>query len=216
MAADAACRACLPCLQPDCVASSADVDQMIADDYCNICFTEGLGAAPCVQLKCKHIFHEHCIKKKMAASWPGARMTFDFMNCSLCKASMEHAALASVLAPAAALRASVEGMAAQRLKHEGLQKDPLIVSRFKGDALAFAMDRFAYYPCFKCKKPYFGGMRACGDAAAANAAAAAGGGVSKKRSRDGPREGGADPLKSFASNAQKLGGAVGGAGTAPL
>ena len=23
------------------------------------------------------------------------------------------------------------------------------------------MNRFAYYPCFKCKKPYFGGQQRC-------------------------------------------------------
>lgn len=25
----------------------------------------------------------------------------------------------------------------------------------------YAMKRFCYYPCYKCKKPYFGGERSC-------------------------------------------------------
>ena len=29
------------------------------------------------------------------------------------------------------------------------------------DPLEYAMDRYNYYLCFRCKKPYFGGERAC-------------------------------------------------------
>ena len=25
----------------------------------------------------------------------------------------------------------------------------------------YAIDRFAYYECFRCKKPYFGGKKEC-------------------------------------------------------
>ena len=33
--------------------------------------------------------------------------------------------------------------------------------RFYGDLAGWAMDRYAYYECFKCKDPYYGGEHAC-------------------------------------------------------
>ncbi len=47
---------CLPCLHPDCVAENPDATRgKIGDDYCSICYTEGLSAAPSVMTKCGHI-----------------------------------------------------------------------------------------------------------------------------------------------------------------
>ena len=48
---------------------------------------------------------------------------------------------------------------------EKKDKDPEIVEeggQFFGRPLDFAMDKYNYYMCFKCQKPYFGGERACG------------------------------------------------------
>ena len=48
---------------------------------------------------------------------------------------------------------------------EKKDKDPEIVEeggQFFGRGLDFAMDKYNYYMCFKCQKPYFGGERACG------------------------------------------------------
>jgi hypothetical protein len=36
-----------------------------------------------------------------------------------------------------------------------------IILRFKKQPLEFALHNFAYYQCWDCKKPYFGGMRRC-------------------------------------------------------
>ena len=52
---------------------------------------------------------------------------------------------------------------------EKKDKDPEIVEEggpFFGRPLDFAMDKYNYYMCFKCQKPYFGGERACGGSAA--------------------------------------------------
>lgn len=59
--------------------------------------------------------------------------------------------LADLLDPIKELKAVVEKKAAMRAEYEGV--DP-----------AEAMKKFAYYPCFKCGKPYFGGAKACGAA----------------------------------------------------
>jgi hypothetical protein len=40
-------------------------------------------------------------------------------------------------------------------------KDEKIVSAFGGDAKAYALKIYAYFECFKCHEPYFGGMKDC-------------------------------------------------------
>jgi E3 ubiquitin-protein ligase MYCBP2 len=60
-------KGCLPCLNPDCVPSNAA--HGTADDFCNICFTEVLSAAPCIRLQCGHIFHDHCVRVSAVPSW---------------------------------------------------------------------------------------------------------------------------------------------------
>lgn len=174
---------CLPCLHADCVAARGG--SMTRDDYCNICWTEGLGAAPCIQLGCGHIVHKACAEKSLAGRWPGIRISFGFMGCPLCKVPMSHWSLAPVLGPVERLRKQVEEMAAARLRAEGMEKDALVASRFGGDKLKYAMDALAYYVCSKpaCGKPFFGGRRVCGEAPAGgggvgaqgNGAAAVGG-----------------------------------------
>ena len=58
-------------------------------------------------------------------------------------------------------------MADLRGKHEGLDKHKdLARPEWKGKPLVeFYMYKMAYYTCFKCKKPYFGGMKDCEAAA---------------------------------------------------
>ena len=59
-------------------------------------------------------------------------------------------------------------MALERAKIEGLDKHERLKDpndRFFGKLGEYAMFKCAYYPCFKCKKPYFGGMNDCGDEA---------------------------------------------------
>jgi E3 ubiquitin-protein ligase MYCBP2 len=145
-----------------------------ADDYCTICYVEGLSAAPSVQLMCGHVLHLHCVLQKVNGSWSGARITFGFLNCPQCQALMQHPMLTrdTTFSTALKLKTSLEGKALQRLKFENLHKAPEIVKpggQFFQSPLAYAMHRFAYYPCFKCNKPYFGGMRACGAPAAVGA-----------------------------------------------
>ena len=79
-------RVCMPCLHPDCVSNNQDATLGAhGDEYCNICYTEGLGQAPCVQLECKHIYHYECILTKVKGKWPGPRIVFSFLDCPACK-----------------------------------------------------------------------------------------------------------------------------------
>lgn len=51
-----------------------------------------------------------------------------------------------------------------RLEYEGLHKSEAITTpgvRFYNDPAGYAMNRYAYYVCYKCKKAYFGGEARC-------------------------------------------------------
>ena len=75
------------------------------DDVCVICFTDRLGAAPCIQvsskaigkaektlnfqLECGHLFHYNCLKTVLTNRWNGPRIQFRFMNCPLCNRQVD-------------------------------------------------------------------------------------------------------------------------------
>jgi len=164
-------KECLPCLKADCpshVSSGLEEDD---DSYCTICYTEGLGQAPTIRLGCGHYYHFECITSKLSRGWPGARITFGFLNCPLCKQEMAHPALTQLMAPLIALKLDIRKRATARLTFEGLDKDEAFTSptgRYYGRKEDYAMDRFAYYKCFKCQVPYFGGRRQCEEVAMAN------------------------------------------------
>ena len=162
-------RHCLPCLHDGCERHRADGPTR--DEFCNICYSETLAQAPCVQLKCGHTFHLACVKTKLEKRWPTPRVTFHFMSCPLCNAQIEHPALLPTLSPLLQLRAQVQQKANDRLTFEGNQNDAPLQrgGKYEGRPSEYAMDLYAYYVCHKCHTPYFGGRRQCEEAAAAGA-----------------------------------------------
>jgi len=150
---------CLPCLEPECVQKGGEEVQK-STDLCCICYVEDLSSAPCIRLNCSHVFHYECCCKKIENSWSGSRITFGFLDCALCKARMEHPALYEVLNPWLELFDQVQEKALQRLRMETLDELPYADH---SDPAAYAMQRFSFYVCFKCRKPYFGGdKQLCG------------------------------------------------------
>ena len=158
---------CLPCLDPACVEKNPDITKgKTGDDYC-FCFVEGLAQAPSVQLKCGHLFHIHCILKRIKGRWPGPRIVFNFLDCPECKQRIEapHCpALHSELTEAWKIEEEVIKKSVERAKFEGLDKEPRL--KLAGDIYynniqGYALYKLAYYQCFKCKVPYFGGMKDC-------------------------------------------------------
>lgn len=84
--------------------------------------------------------------------------------------SIAHPTLKPITDPLLELRAVLRGKALMRLKYEGKDKAPELSnpdSRWYNDPEGYAEDLFAYYMCFKCKKPYYGGERVCGEAGGA-------------------------------------------------
>nr|CAD7199865.1 unnamed protein product [Timema douglasi] len=149
---------CLPCLH----GCSADPNlKQDADDMCMICFTEALSCAPAIQLKCGHVFHQHCCKCVLMKRWAGPRITFAFSQCPICKSDINHPVLVELLAPVKDLYEDMRRKALMRLEYEGLHKAEAITSpgaRFYNDPASYAMDRYAYYVCYKCNKYSSSGM----------------------------------------------------------
>ncbi|XP_026474963.1 E3 ubiquitin-protein ligase highwire-like [Ctenocephalides felis] len=137
------------------------------EDMCMICFTENLSCAPSLQLACGHVFHAHCCRNILSNRWPGPRITFAFSQCPICKADIVHEYLEDLITPIRELYADVKRKGLMRLKYEGLLDPetetlkPSVASRYKGDATAYAMERYAYYVCYKCNKAYYGGEARC-------------------------------------------------------
>lgn len=153
-------KQCPPCFHPDCVSNGYSTHE----DFCSICWTEEWAAAPCVQLNCKHVIHYHCLMQKLEKRWPAARVVFNYMTCGECKQPIKHPELRKSLYQHESLKSHVEKMAIKQLKREGLGNDKRLHEKggkYYNNMELFAMDRLAYYICFKCKKPYYGGMRKC-------------------------------------------------------
>ncbi|KAJ8916893.1 hypothetical protein NQ315_013361, partial [Exocentrus adspersus] len=152
---------CLPCL----LGCSNDTSlKQDSDDMCMICFTEALSCAPAIQLQCGHVFHSHCCKTVLLKRWAGPRITFSFLLCPICKVEMYHESLEELLTPVKDLYKDVRRKALMRLEYEGLNvTDDIVTSstRFSNDPASYAMDRYAYYVCYKCNKAYYGGDARC-------------------------------------------------------
>jgi len=167
---------CLPCLEPDClenynltVSKNMQVyDGYTADDLCGLCYISGLGDQPSIMLGCRHIFHVGCILKRIKIRWTTPWIQFDFMNCPTCKQTItvapDHVVLNQEISYLSQQKRKLEEMALQRLKHEGMEKKDEIVrpgGKFYNNPLGYAMDMLRYFQCFKCKNPYFGGLKSC-------------------------------------------------------
>ncbi|RLU26230.1 hypothetical protein DMN91_000023 [Ooceraea biroi] len=153
-------RACLPCLHRCLPGSDLKQD---ADDMCMICFTEALSCAPAIQLQCGHVFHLHCCRHVLMKRWVGPRITFGFSLCPICKVPMDHPTLSEQLASVKELYEDVRRKALMRLEYEGLHKAEGAFApggRYQ-DPAAYAMERYAYYVCYKCQKAYYGGEARC-------------------------------------------------------
>jgi Ring finger domain len=141
--------------------------QQKGDDYCNICFIAALSDQPCVQLSCGHIFHEECMMKKISQRWPGPRIVFFFCECPLCKkwiSCLTHKEISDEMAIVNKIYDDIKSKSLQRLKFEDLDKDPRLKDpkdKYFQKPLDYALARLSYYQCFKCKLPYFGGLKSC-------------------------------------------------------
>ena len=152
---------CMECLDEECEGRG--------NDYCIICYTEGIGSAPSVKLRCGHIFHFHCLSTTINKRWNGPRITFNFAKCPSCQAWVNtpfHDEITQRLAQVFALYEDIKDKALKRLKFEGMDGEERLknpTDPYYNNPEKYSLDRFSYYMCFKCKLPYFGGKKECGE-----------------------------------------------------
>lgn len=80
------------------------------------------------------------------------------------QSNIEHLVLEELLLPIEELYKDVKRKALMRLEYEGLHRAEAIIApgtRFHNDPALYAMDRYAYYVCYKCNKAYYGGEARC-------------------------------------------------------
>eukprot|EP00094_Tigriopus_californicus_P010528 TCALIF_10156-PA protein Name:"Similar to MYCBP2 E3 ubiquitin-protein ligase MYCBP2 (Homo sapiens)" AED:0.02 eAED:0.04 QI:14/0.77/0.5/1/0.88/0.8/10/0/4914 len=148
---------CLPCLH----GCSGEKLRQDADDMCMICFTEALSPVPSILLECGHVFHYHCCVTVLEKRWIGPRITFGFRNCPICKSKIENESLRKFLDPIDHLYDDVRKKSLMRLEYDGLTKCEAIAKHHNNDPANYAIERYAYYVCFKCQKAYYGGEAQC-------------------------------------------------------
>eukprot|EP00475_Leptophrys_vorax_P034482 TRINITY_DN5569_c0_g1_i1.p1 TRINITY_DN5569_c0_g1~~TRINITY_DN5569_c0_g1_i1.p1 ORF type:complete len:1052 (+),score=271.57 TRINITY_DN5569_c0_g1_i1:49-3204(+) len=157
-------EACPPCLVPKCVEESKVLMQDMTE-MCCICYSEDLGSAPSVRLtSCGHWFHSQCLKERLSRKWPGARIGFKFLLCPLCSKEMEHPSVAAELAEVRKLKEIVGAKVKERVENEALHDEEKVKdehSPYYNDPVKYGWDVYAFYQCYHCKQPYFGGRRAC-------------------------------------------------------
>ena len=132
-------------------------------------YVEALKDAPCIKMTgpCMHVVHYACALTKIESRWPGARISFEFRTCPVCKQALQHPALEAVLQPVIDMEKGIVEKALQRLAFEQREQDPVIVTKgaeFYLNPTGFAMKQYLFYQCFKCARPYFAGGYQCVDA----------------------------------------------------
>lgn len=78
-----------------------------------------------------------------------------FIIIYLFQNKINHTVLKDLLDPIKELYEDVRRKALMRLEYEGLHKSEAITTpgvRFYNDPAGYAMNRYAYYVCYKCKK----------------------------------------------------------------
>lgn len=158
---------CLPCLDSNCKNYNDQYDQDL-ESYCAICYSESIGSAPNVKLDCGHIFHHHCIVERLHKKWIGPEINLKFIKCISCNAwlsSPNNTDIQLVISPFLDLNKKIIEMTTERIKFEGLDKDKRVKDpndKYYNKPLEYGLDKIQYYMCYKCKKPYFAGLKECG------------------------------------------------------
>ena len=159
---------CPPCIDNECKSYGGQYGQQ-KYDYCTICYTEGLSSSPIVSLTCGHYFHYFCVKERLEKKWIGPKITFNFCMCELCNKLFDCETLPDlqkIIDENKKLYKEIKDMSLKRLKFEDLDKDPRLSdpqSPWFGKKEEFAMKSLSYYMCYICNKPYFAGIKECGN-----------------------------------------------------
>jgi len=140
-------------------------DLASGDDWCAICWTEPLSAAPSIRLHCGHVLHHHCAEAMVLKGRVGGRrLTFKYTRCPLCLAALKHPSLDEMLETHIEMYHKVRRKALQRWVIE--QRRPMLRRNDFLDEERIAtlsLQKMTFYECSQCHEPYYGGEVECGE-----------------------------------------------------
>eukprot|EP00347_Sterkiella_histriomuscorum_P011491 403372252 len=160
---------CIPCIHSSCVQEHQELTFGICSkDDCLICYTDPLGSAPVVKMRCNHMFHEECLYKILQNKWSGNRVNFGFMNCPICSQLMESensVKIQSIILELQNTKQHVEQLAQNRAEREGVFTAEEYLIKYTDPTyeqqVEYAMHKLAIYKCHDCQAYYCGGRRDC-------------------------------------------------------
>jgi E3 ubiquitin-protein ligase MYCBP2 len=102
---------------------------------------------------------------------PGQPILLNFMQCPCCNLIMKFQpypySFTETINKANQIVEAVKRLALHFAKIEGIDKDERLAKEgdpFFGKLEDLALTKFAFYECFKCKVPYYGGLKNCAEA----------------------------------------------------
>lgn len=146
--------------------NAANAKLPCGDEWCPICWTEPLNAAPAVRLACGHVLHQHCVESMVRkGNTGGRRLTFKNIRCPLCSGIISHPSLDTLVAPQYDMYQKVWRKALQRWVVEQRSPSPRPNDPTDEDRIAtLAMAKMSFFECSQCREPYYGGEVECGGA----------------------------------------------------
>jgi E3 ubiquitin-protein ligase MYCBP2 len=163
---DATCPSCIH-------GCGGDDKSACASESCCICYTDRLDSAPIAKMPCGHTFHFHCARRALAKGYQiktGPRISFAHGECPLrCNVSYAHPALEDLTQRLADLETGIVAKLPPLLAEfsKPALPPPDALARVHRQALHNALRKLNFYECSKCPRPFFGGIRRCGQAGAA-------------------------------------------------
>jgi len=131
---------------------------------CAICLVE---SRETLQLACSHCFCSPCLDGQLIARWPGARMTFGYLNCGLCREPLAHETLDDKMVPHRKLQRECEKIAVDKFCDDGLLtefQDQLGRLPAEEEIRVRATAVMAILQCSDCKEPFCAGKVDCAEA----------------------------------------------------
>lgn len=115
-----------------------------------------------LELNCTHAFCMRCLLRQLAARWNGIQITFNHLQCGICRQQLGHRELQVPMCANLAFKERVEVLAMNKCAEEGLSVVPIGKSSPTPQEMrAQAMAQIATFMCNTCHEPFCGGRLEC-------------------------------------------------------
>ncbi|VDP31981.1 unnamed protein product [Soboliphyme baturini] len=134
------------------------------DEMCPICLKQTLTVSPAIRLSCGHVVHYKCCTSSLEQRWRGPRISFGFIFCPICHAAFDHPLLKNLLKPLLRLKDDLEERALKQLEYDdSIDRSEITTpgGKYYNRPANFAVDKYVYFQCHNCFKPYFVGDAVC-------------------------------------------------------